>query len=109
MEFVKEPLMQFSEKRSKPKTYFTTGAAGCLQTVLFGFLGFRIDSKKQAGAGWSTNLALGQVLSVKPNLPKTWKSVKLKNFTVLGRRYTLIATHPDANGQGGVQVIQGDQ
>jgi trehalose/maltose hydrolase-like predicted phosphorylase len=107
-DFVKGPFLLFSEKRKKESTYFTTGAAGCLQTVLYGFLGFRIDSKKQAGAGWSTNLALGQVLSVKPNLPKTWKSVKFKNFTVLGRRYTLIATHPDSNGKGGVQVIQGD-
>lgn len=107
-DFVKGPFLLFSEKRKRESTYFTTGAAGCLQTVLYGFLGFRIDSKKQAGAGWSTNLALGQVLSVKPNLPKTWKSVKFKNFTVLGRRYTLIATHPDANGKGGLQVIQGD-
>jgi pectin methylesterase-like acyl-CoA thioesterase len=102
-DFVKEPHLQFSEKRKQTKTYFTTGAAGCLQTVLYGFLGFRIDSKKQDGAGWSTKLALGRVLSVKPNLPESWKSVKFKNFTVMGRRYTLIATHK------GVQVIQGDK
>ncbi len=107
MDFVKEPHLQFSEKRNKASTYFTTGAAGCLQTVLYGFLGFRIDSKKQDGASWSTPLALGQILSVKPNLPKSWKSVKLKNFTVLGRRYTLIASRPDQSGTGGVQVIQG--
>ncbi|HVT14288.1 MAG TPA: hypothetical protein VHE55_18640 [Fimbriimonadaceae bacterium] len=106
-DFVKEPQLQFSEKRSRPITYFTTGAAGCLQTVLYGFLGFRIDFKKQVGAVWSTDLALGRILSVRPNLPSSWKSVKLKNFTVLGRRYTLIASHPDQNQAGGVQVIQG--
>lgn len=113
-EFVKEPQLQFSEKRHKPIAYFTTGAAGCLQTVIYGFLGFRIDSQKQDGALWSTNLALGRILSVRPNLPETWKSVKFKNFTVLGRRYTLIASRPGQsspgqNPSGGVQVIQGDR
>lgn len=107
--FVKEPHLQFSEKRSLPVTYFTTGAAGCLQTVLYGFLGFRIDSKEQVGALWSTDLALGRILSVRPNLPSTWKSVKFKNFTVLGRRYTLIASRHDQSHAGGVQVIQGDK
>lgn len=107
--FVKEPHLQFSEKRSRSATYFTTGAAGCLQTVLYGFLGFRIDSKEQVGALWSTDLALGRILSVRPNLPGSWKSVKFKNFTVLGRRYTLIASRHDQSHAGGVQVIQGDR
>jgi trehalose/maltose hydrolase-like predicted phosphorylase len=102
-DFVKEPHLQFSEKRRKTSTYFTTGAAGCLQTMLYGFLGFRIDSKKQDGALWSTDLALGRILSVKPHLPKSWKSVKFKNFNVMGRRYTLIAS------QTGVRVTQGDK
>jgi len=102
-DFVKEPFLQFSEKRNKTSTYFTTGAAGCLQTLLYGFLGFRIDSKKQDGAKWSTPLALGKILSVRPNLPKQWTSVKLRNFIVNGRRYTLTATHQ------GVTVTQGDR
>ncbi len=94
-DFTNNPFLLFSEKRNKPVTYFTTGAAGCLQTVIYGFLGFRIDSRAQDGAKWSIPLALGRVLSVKPNLPKAWKSVKFKNFTVLGSHYTLIATHTD--------------
>jgi len=102
-DFVTEPHLQFAEKRNKKNTYFTTGAAGCLQTVIYGFLGFRIDSTKQDGAVWSTPLALGRILSVKPNLPAAWKSVKFKNFTVMGRRYTLTATHD------GVHVTQGDK
>ncbi len=101
-DFTAGSLSQFAEKRNLKDTYFTTGAAGCLQTILFGFLGFRIDLKEQEGAEWSKPLALQRILSVKPNLPKAWKSVKLRNFTVRGRRYTLIATH------NGVQVIQGD-
>ncbi|MFI5385287.1 MAG: glycosyl hydrolase family 65 protein [Fimbriimonadales bacterium] len=102
-EFVKQPHLQFSEKRNKTSTYFTTGAAGCLQTVIYGFLGFRIDSKKQDGAQWSTPLALGKILSVRPNLPRSWKSVKFKNFTVMGKRYTLLADH------SGARVTQGDK
>lgn len=94
--FLCPPFAQFSEKRNRPTTYFTTGAAGCLQTVLYGFLGFRLDSKQAAGATWSQRLPTGDWLSIKPNLPKAWKSIKFESFRVLGKRYTLIATHEGA-------------
>lgn len=74
-------------------TYFTTGAGGCVQTILYGFLGFRIDSREEMGAAWSKPLLGGQVLSVKPNLPKEWKRITFKNFWVLGKRFTLTADH----------------
>jgi trehalose/maltose hydrolase-like predicted phosphorylase len=90
--FTNLPLLLFSEKRAKPVTYFTTGAAGCLQTVLYGFLGFRIDSEQVPGAAWSKKLHGDSWLSIKPNLPPTWKSVKFKNFKLLGESYTLTAT-----------------
>ena len=105
--FTKQPLLLFSEKRNKPTTYFATGAAGSLQTVLFGFLGFRLDSKAEQGAAWSKPLQGNSWLSVKPNLPKSWKSVKMKNFSVLGNKYTLTATHR-ADGPDAAQVIEGD-
>lgn len=95
--FTQHPLLLFSEKKRKEVTYFTTGAAGSLQTVLYGFLGFRLDYKKQPGAAWSTPLRNGRWLSVKPNLPKEWKKVTLRNFSVLGKRYTLTATHTSVN------------
>ncbi len=102
-DFTKNPLMLFSEKRMDlSPTYFTTGAAGSLQAVLYGFLGFRIDLKNQAGAAWSHMILGGNVLSVKPQLPAAWKSVTLKNFQVLGSHYTLTATH------AGCSVTQGD-
>lgn len=101
-DFTKHPLLLFSEKRSKDETYFLTGAGGSLQTVLYGFLGFRLDLQKQPGAAWSTPLKNGYWLSVKPQLPKAWKRVTLKNFRVLGKRYTLIASHDD------VRVIPGE-
>ncbi len=105
--FTKQRLMLFSEKRNKPTTYFTTGAAGSLQAVLFGFLGFRLDSVSEQGAAWSIKLKGNNWLSAKPNLPREWKSVKLSNFTVLGHHYTLTATHRP-NGPDAAQVNKGD-
>ncbi len=102
--FTAHPLMLFSEKRTKDTCYFTTGAAGSLQSVLYGFMGFRLDWKKQDGAAWSIPLHGGSWLSVKPHLPPAWKSVKFKNFNVLGRRYTLTATTTSTD----VHVTQGD-
>ncbi|MEZ0324859.1 MAG: hypothetical protein ACAH95_03065 [Fimbriimonas sp.] len=90
--FTNHPLMLFSEKRKKAVTYFTTGAAGSLQTVLYGFLGIRIDSEQVPGAAWSKKLHGDSWLSIKPNLPPSWKSVKFKNFKLLGESYTLTAT-----------------
>lgn len=98
----RHPLLLFSEKRSLDATYFTTGAAGSLQTVLYGFLGFRIDSGQEHPSDWSKLLSGKARLTVKPQLPPSWKRVTLKGFTVLGQRYTLTATH-DA-----VHVTEGD-
>jgi trehalose/maltose hydrolase-like predicted phosphorylase len=90
--FTRHPLMLFSEKRRRSETYFTTGAGGALQTVLLGFLGMRLDSKKESGSAWSSKLPSGAWLSTKPNLPKEWKSVKFRNFAVAGKRYTMTAS-----------------
>jgi len=90
--FTQSPLSLFSEKRTKQTTYFTTGAAGSLQSVIYGFLGFRLDYEKEPGAVWTSRLATGGWLSIKPNLPSEWNSVRFKNFNLLGRRYTLTVT-----------------
>jgi hypothetical protein len=100
--FVKEPHLMFSEKRHRPIAYFTTGAGGSLQTVIYGFLGFRIDSEPVPGAAWTKELIGENWLSIRPNLPPTWKSATLKNFAVRGARYTLSVT-PD-----GATVRPGD-
>ncbi|MBC8064421.1 MAG: glycoside hydrolase family 65 protein [Chlorobia bacterium] len=86
--FVKPPFLLFSEKRNSSRTYFTTGAAGSLQAVLYGFAGIRIDDKKAPGAQWSIPLKNGKVLSIAPNLPKEWKKLTLRNLTILGKKYT---------------------
>lgn len=95
-DFTQNSLLAFSEKRNKPTTYFVTGAGGSLQTCLFGFLGFRIDSRIIPGTTWKTKLVGDSYLSVMPNLPPMWKSVKFKNFSVLGARYTLTVTPTSA-------------
>jgi trehalose/maltose hydrolase-like predicted phosphorylase len=95
-------LLMFSEHRNRDRSYFATGAAGCLQTVLYGFLGFRIDYKQVPGAVWSLQLKSGGWLSVKPNLPKAWTRVTVRNLQLLGRSYTLEITH------NGVQVTEGE-
>ena len=104
--FMTGPLGLFSEKRSRPTAYFVTGAAGSLQSVLYGILGIRLDSKNRSENAWSKQLLGDRVMSVAPHLPSTWKSVKLKNFTVLGRRYSLTATQAPNGGTS--QITQGD-
>jgi trehalose/maltose hydrolase-like predicted phosphorylase len=96
-DFTPHPLLLFSEKRGQPITYFTTGAAGCLQTVLYGFLGFRIDSEQEPEAVWSKELRGDSWLTITPNLPKHWKSVTLRNFSVQGQRFTFTLTHDGAS------------
>ncbi|HJP84160.1 MAG TPA: glycosyl hydrolase family 65 protein [Fimbriimonadaceae bacterium] len=88
--FVKPPFLLFSEKRNSSRTYFTTGAAGALQAVLYGFAGIRIDNKKAQGAKWSIPLKNGKVLSITPHLPREWKSLKINGLTVLGKRYDVL-------------------
>jgi trehalose/maltose hydrolase-like predicted phosphorylase len=92
----------FSEKRSKSQTYFTTGAGGCLQTVLYGFLGYRVDSSPQPGSAWQIPIMGKQVLSLKPHLPSEWRSVKVKGLNVLNTLYSFSITHQ------GVQVRPGE-
>jgi trehalose/maltose hydrolase-like predicted phosphorylase len=89
--FTTSPLMLFSEKRSRARTYFTTGAGGCLQTVLYGFLGVRIDTKVLPGTQWSIPLENGRILSIKPNLPKAWNRITVRGLSILGQRYDVVA------------------
>lgn len=91
-DFVKPPFLLFSEHRATRETYFLTGAAGCLQTVLYGFVGFRIDSHADVHAAWSMPLRQGKWLSAAPHLPKAWKQVRIKGLHVLGKSYTVTVT-----------------
>lgn len=99
-EFMRNGL--FSESRREDRTVFVTGAGGCLQTVLYGFAGFRIDYRKNPEAKWSMPLRDGGWLNVNPRLPKIWKRITLRGVQILGKRYTFEI----ANDQ--VRVKEGD-
>lgn len=85
------PYLEFREKRNKNAGCFVTGAGGCLQTVLYGFSGFRIGPHASAGSKWTLPLKNGLVLSCKPNLPDSWKSVSV-HIRVLHKDYSLFLT-----------------
>ncbi|MBS1721632.1 MAG: hypothetical protein JSS66_01360 [Armatimonadetes bacterium] len=92
--YTKRPLMQFSEAPNGKNATFLTGVAGCLDAFLYGFVGFRIDKREPpAGAKWKTPIKNGYWLSITPKLPKAWPSVKLQNFSVLGRKVDFTITN----------------
>ena len=81
------PLMLFSEKPGRPDlTYFLTGAAGCLNAVIYGFIGVRILGEEPEDEA-KLKLMNGKWLVVRPNLPKAWKSVTFRGMQVLGKSY----------------------
>jgi len=97
--FVKGPQMMFSEKRSSERTYFYTGAAGCLNTVLYGFAGFRLDEKPLEGAPWKKQLKSGWWLSCKPCLPPKWKSLTISPMIIDGQKFSVEITPEKVNIQ----------
>ncbi|MEJ5169573.1 MAG: glycosyl hydrolase family 65 protein [Fimbriimonadales bacterium] len=90
--YTRGALGLFHEKPRRESAVFLTGAAGCLQTILYGFVGFRIDSRQQEMAVWSRPLDAGKQLSIRPALPRAWKSVTLRNISIRGRQLTLTIT-----------------
>ncbi|HXH59942.1 MAG TPA: glycosyl hydrolase family 65 protein [Fimbriimonadaceae bacterium] len=90
------PLLLFSERTGRRDlTYFATGAAGCLNAVIYGFMGARIvdDTPKD-----EAKIALkdGRWLVFRPNLPAAWKRVTFTGLHVLGQRYTIVCERGSA-------------
>ena len=90
-EFADHPLWMFSEKRSKPVTYFVTGAGGWMQTLLYGFLGLRLDDQPMPGALWKLQLKSGAWISAIPHLPSAWKRLAV-TVVLDGQPYRLTAS-----------------
>lgn len=84
-DFTKDPLMLFSEKRRQSRTYFTTGAAGCINAVLYGFAGIRLDEHEPKNAMWSKQLLGNRWISIQPHLPKQWKQIVIKGLNLPNR------------------------
>lgn len=81
------PFLLFSEKPNQPdRTYFGTGAAGCLNAVIYGFAGARIveDASKDTA---KIKVANDKWLVFRPNLPLDWKRLTLRDITVMGKKY----------------------
>lgn len=93
--FVREPWLSFCERRNSSDDYFLTGAAGSLQSVIYGFLGIRFEESEGKPQVPSKQLANGTWLSARPNLPKAWKSLTFKGVQLPAGRVTIRAT---ANG-----------
>jgi trehalose/maltose hydrolase-like predicted phosphorylase len=82
--------LQFSERPGRSDlTYFNTGAAGCLNAVVYGFLGARVVSEPRDD---DAKIALknGRWLVFRPNLPSEWKKATFKGMTVLGKTYDVV-------------------
>lgn len=82
--------LQFSEKPGrKDRTYFGTGAAGCLNTVLYGFIGMRIveDATNDRAKIAIEN---GKWLVFRPNLPNEWRQVTVRGLRVDESEYDIV-------------------
>lgn len=85
------PLI-FREKPLTGDTPFITGAAGCLNTVIYGFCGVRLDRTAQPGAKFDYKLRSGMVVSIRPNLPTGWERITVPEFWLDGQKHRLEVT-----------------
>jgi len=75
--FLRPAFDLFSEKRTTDAVYFLTGAAGLLQSILYGFAGLYPD---------------GTHLQARPCLPPPWKKLTIRGLHWRGQRFQLTAT-----------------
>ena len=97
-----DDAMMFHERKNKQDAYFMTGAAGCLQTIIYGFAGLHIE-REGVAAEASKSLGNGYQMAFRPNLPPEWKSVTLRNIFLGPTRVTVRITHSD------ISIEEGDQ
>ena len=81
------PNKLFSERKNVERTYFYTGAAGALNTVIYGFAGFRIDRTLLPGAKWTKKMKSGYWLSCKPNVPREIGKILFNGVLIDGQKY----------------------
>ena len=71
-----------------------TGAAGCLQTVIYGFAGLQIEREGILAIA-SKSLGNGYQVAFRPSLPTEWKSITLRNVSLGPKRVSVRITHSD--------------
>ncbi|MEO7453230.1 MAG: hypothetical protein ABIV13_00525 [Fimbriimonadales bacterium] len=87
-----DDAMMFHERRNKEDAYFMTGAAGCLQTVIYGFSGVHLKKEGIQDVA-SKSLGNGYQVAFRPNLPAKWKRLTLRNVFLGPHRATVHITH----------------
>ncbi len=100
--FMRNPGLQFSEKRKgTPRTYFLTGAGGCLQAVLYGFAGLEVLPPGATPRGGGDRpraqkvLSGGYTLRAGSLLPTGWSSLTLKGVRARGKIYDIRLSHSE--------------
>lgn len=74
----------FTERPKGGEDVFVTGAAGCLNAVIYGFAGMRLDRLEPKAAAWKRRLKSGAWLSFTPNLPRTWNKITFTKLMIDG-------------------------
>jgi len=87
--FMRGPWDAFAEKRTSSRVYFCTGMGGCLQSVLYGFVGLSVVEAGQKGQG--TKLAGDGEASLyaDPHLPPGWGGLTVKGVKFRGKTFDL--------------------
>ncbi len=88
--YMNGPNNLFSERRNVARNYFYTGAAGAMNTVIYGFAGFRIDRIPLSGALWKKKLKSGWWLSCKPCVPGEIGKILLNGIAVDDEKYDFV-------------------
>ena len=84
--YTNNPNHYFSERRNAFRPYFFTGAAGAINTVIYGFAGFRIDRTPLPNAKWTQHLKSGWWLSIKPNVPQEIGTIEMRGISIDGKK-----------------------
>jgi len=74
----------FTERPKGGEDVFVTGAAGCLNAVIYGFDGMRLNRAEPKNAAWKRRLRSGAWLSFTPNLPASWDRIVLSRLQIDG-------------------------
>ncbi|MBX3095461.1 MAG: hypothetical protein KF812_01230 [Fimbriimonadaceae bacterium] len=85
--YEKGPLKLFCENPQSTDGPFLTGIAGCLNAVIYGFAGVRLDKEPWPDAVWKKQLKSGAWVSIRPNLPRAWKRITLTRIWLDGVAY----------------------
>ncbi|MBS1707938.1 MAG: hypothetical protein JSS65_04365 [Armatimonadetes bacterium] len=86
--YTDDPALRFREKQKVGDGYFLTGAAGCVNAFIYGFLGLSMEPSVPPNRDADGKLH-DSVLHIRTLLPKHWKHVVVDGLWVQGKRIRL--------------------